>query len=169
MSEPFIGEIQLFGFNFAPRNWAQCNGQILPISQNQSLYSLIGTTFGGDGRTNFALPDMRGRTPAHQGDELVRGRPGGLESVKITTQTMASHTHGFEATSADGTANGAKIDRTFGVNVGGANFYTNAANLTELNTASGSNVGGSEAHSNMQPIQVVNFCIALQGLFPSRN
>ncbi|WP_444995375.1 phage tail protein [Aliikangiella sp. IMCC44359] len=169
MSEPFIGEIQLFGFNFAPRNWAKCDGQILPINQNQTLYALLGTTFGGDGRTSFGLPDMRGRTPVHHGDGLSRGAKDGAEYVTITTATMPAHTHAFQASTSPGNANGPKNDRTFGIDPDGDNFYTNAANLTQLNSASGSFTGGGQSHTNVQPLQVVNFCIALQGLFPSRN
>lgn len=169
MSEPFIGEIQLFGFNFAPRNWAKCDGQILPINQNQTLYALLGTTFGGDGRTTFGLPDMRGRTPVHHGDTLSRGAKGGAENVTITAETMPYHTHEYQASASYGNANGAKNDRTFGIDPEGDLFYTDAANMTQLTPASSSFTGGGESHTNIQPLQVVNFCIALQGLFPSRN
>jgi microcystin-dependent protein len=169
VSEPFLAEIRIVGFNFAPRGWAFCDGQILPINQNQSLYSLLGTTYGGDGRTSFALPDMRGRTPIHVGrsnggaDHLL-GQKGGEETHTLSTQEMPSHDHALQAASANA---GAPIPMG---NLLGAfsNGYRAGTDLTDLVGGTVANVGG-QGHENMQPWLALNFCIALQGLFPSRN
>ena len=166
MSEPFLAEIRIFGFNFAPRGWATCDGQILPINQNQSLYSLLGTTYGGDGRTSFGLPDLRGRVPLHEGSGFGLGSKSGAENVVLNVTQRPGHTHQLNATE-----NPAATDSPTG-NVFAAapdDRYATAANL--VNTASGAvtNSGGSQAHTNIQPSLVLNFCIALQGLFPSRN
>lgn len=168
MSEPFLAEVRIVAFDFAPRGWAFCDGQILPISQNQSLYSLLGTTYGGDGRTSFALPDLRGRVPIHVGSSNGSihqlGQKGGEETHTLNAAEMANHDHALqgsnvEATSGDPTG---RVLANTGVNVYGA-----ANNLTGM--AGILNVGGGQAHNNMMPYLAVRFCIALQGLFPSRN
>lgn len=174
MSEPFLGEIKIVGFNFAPRGWAFCDGQILPISQNQSLYSLLGTTYGGDGRTSFALPDLRGRTPVHRGDGVALGRKGGAETVTLTTSEMAAHTHAIHGTSelADRGAVGASGNRGFATLLGTEPndlIYGDATNLVNMAPGIVPNAGGGQAHNNIQPMLILSFCIALQGLFPSRN
>ncbi len=175
MSEPFLAEVRIVGFNFAPRGWAFCDGQILPISQNQSLYSLLGTTYGGDGRTSFALPDLRGRTPIHvgssNGTQHTLGQKSGEETHTLAANEMPQHNHGMNAVTE--TANvPSPAGAYYAGSPGGTPIYT-AQNPTNLNQSLGSgsipNVGGGQAHNNMQPYIALNFCIALQGLFPSRN
>jgi microcystin-dependent protein len=175
MSEPFLSEIKIFGFNFAPRGWAQCDGQILPINQNQSLYSLLGTTYGGDGRTSFALPDMRGRVPLHaNGGQYSFGQKAGAESVTLTGAEIPSHSHAVNGTSENGDTNtftGNSLAAGFDsrtVKQKAAEVYAPAANLINLHSSTVASTGGSLPHNNLQPSCVVNFCIALQGLFPSR-
>ncbi len=170
MSEPFLAEIRIVGFNFAPRGWAFCDGQILPINQNQSLYSLLGTIYGGDGRTSFALPDLRGRTPIHVGSSNggahLQGQKGGEEQHTLAANEMPNHDHVFEASGADATGivpTGQFLARATTAT------YTPPANLVDMNSGAVANTGGGQAHENMQPFLAVNFCIALQGLFPSRN
>lgn len=170
MSEPFLGEIMIVGFNFAPRGWAFCDGQILPINQNQSLYSLLGTTYGGDGRTSFALPDLRSRTPRHQGDTVSLGQKGGAETVTLTVNELAAHNHSLKGTTAHGDAFKGESNRAFATaNDPADDIYGSPANLTSMAGTIVSNAGGSQAHNNMQPYLVLNFVIALRGLFPSRN
>ncbi|MFC3193812.1 phage tail protein [Marinicella sediminis] len=168
MSEPFLAEIRMMGFNFAPRGWAFCDGQILPINQNQSLYSLLGTTYGGDGRTSFALPEMRGRTPIHvgQGDgsTYTEGQKSGEETHTLAANEMPQHNHGVNASNKDGDAPIPNDNTLAGFN----NGYNSGGNLIGLTTEV-TNAGGGQAHNNMQPTLAVNFCIALRGLFPSRN
>jgi microcystin-dependent protein len=172
MSEPFLAEVRIFGFKFAPRGWAFCDGQILPISQNQSLYSLLGTTYGGDGRTSFALPDMRGRVPIHVGRsdggaDHREGQKGGEETVSLSVAEMPNHDHPIHASLQDGdqvTPTGNLLGDS-----APAEFYAPAANLVQLRSGTIANTGGSQGHENMQPYLAVNFAIALQGLFPSRN
>ena len=170
MSEPFLAEIRMVGFNFAPRGWAFCDGQILPINQNQSLYSLLGTTYGGDGRTSFALPDLRSRTPTHtnvDGDPSRQlGKKAGVETVSLTAAQIPSHTHTLKASSADG-----NVRAPSGNILGGAALYRThlQERTTSLRPGSISNAGGGQAHENMQPYLTLSFTIALQGLFPSRN
>lgn len=170
MSEPFLAEIRIVGFNFAPRGWAFTDGQILPINQNQSLYSLLGTTYGGDGRTSFALPDLRGRTPLHRGDGYQLGQKGGSETVSLTAAQIAAHSHTVKAVSAVG--NDRSPDGTlFGTEVEPDLPYREpaAGSNTALRSGTVTNAGGGQGHNNMQPYTALNFCIALQGLFPSRN
>ena len=168
MSEPFLAEVKIVGFNFAPRGWAFCDGQILPINQNQSLYSLLGTIYGGDGRTSFALPDLRGRTPIHAGSGYAQGQKGGQETSTLTEAQMPSHDH-----VARGTANTAVVPIPDGTKLlaasAPAELYASPENLVPLNSGTISNEGEDQSHQNMQPYIAVNFCIALQGLFPSRN
>lgn len=166
MSEPFLAEVRIVGFNFAPRGWAFCDGQVLPINQNQSLYSLLGTTYGGDGRTSFALPDMRGRTPIHVGNGHREGQKSGEESHTLAANEMPQHDHVMRASAADGT-----VIAPVGNFLARATVptYTTPANLVDMNVGAVAGVGGGQAHENMQPYLALNFCIALQGLFPSRN
>ncbi len=170
MSEPFLAQIAIFGFNFPPRGWAQCDGQILPINQNQSLYSLLGTTYGGDGRTTFGLPDLRGRAPIHVGSSNsvnhTLGSKAGTETTTLSTAQIPSHTHDLKATNDLATV----TDPSNNVLArGGGNFYANFGTAAPMATASVANTGQDQGHSNMQPYLVLSFCIAVQGLFPSRN
>ena len=169
MSEPFLAEVRIVGFNFAPRGWAFCDGQILPINQNQSLYSLLGTTYGGDGRTSFALPDLRGRTPIHvgssNGTQHLLGQKSGEETHTLSEAEMPNHGHTARANSNAGDT---PIPSTRSL-ARGNNLYRSATNMVELHPSTTASVGGGQAHNNMQPTIALNFCIALQGLFPSRN
>ena len=169
MADPFIGEIKMVGFNFAPRNWAFCDGAQIAIAQNQTLYSLLGTIYGGDGRTNFALPDLRGRVPVHPGAGIAQGQAGGSESVTLDANTMPQHTHPVQASSD----NADQRDPTDGILAAtvedNREIYGSATGLVDMNAAAVTPTGGGQAHNNIQPIQVVNFVIALQGLYPSRN
>ncbi len=163
MAEPFLSEIRLMSFVFAPKGWALSNGQLLPINQNQALFSLLGTTFGGDGRVNFALPDLRGRVPIHVGGAYTLGERGGEQAHTLSISELPTHTHVAMAspTNAD---NPAAIGNVLG---GALNSYRGADSLLALNAGSISNTGGSQAHLNMQPFLTLSFCIALQGIFPS--
>jgi microcystin-dependent protein len=167
MSQPFLSEIRIFSFGFAPKGWAQCNGQLLPINQNQALFSLLGTTFGGDGRVNFALPNLRGNVPIHVGGGFSLGQVGGSSSVTLNGQTMPQHQH-----FAQGTSNSSGNVATPGnalLATLGSTVYGPPAAPVALDPSSVSNVGGSQAHENRQPYLVLNFSIALQGIFPSQN
>lgn len=166
MSEPFLAEVRMVGFNFAPRGWAFCDGQILPINQNQSLYSLLGTTYGGDGRTSFALPDLRGRTPMHVNASHPEGQKSGEETHTLSVNEIPQHTHGAQATN-NPSAGDDPTGKVLGQ--GPTNIYAPHATSAPMGGNMIANAGGSQAHENMQPYLAVNFCIALQGLFPSRN
>lgn len=164
MTEPFVGEVRLMGFNFPPRGWAQCNGQLLPINQNTALFSLLGTTYGGNGTTNFALPDLRGRLPMHvgQGPGLSlrdQGEIGGSEAVTLLTTQLPAHTHANGIADVERTTN-----RPTGIPARGGAYAATAT----ASVASGA-AGGGQPHENMPPFLVLNWCIALQGVFPSRN
>ncbi len=169
MSEPFLAEIKIVGFNFAPRGWAFCDGQILPINQNQSLYSLLGTTYGGDGRTSFALPDLRSRVPIHKGSSNGTnhqlGSKSGEETHMLIDAEIPQHSHAIQA-SSDPSDN---QDPTNAVLAKSGQIYRNSTNLVDMVSGTMTNAGGGQAHENLQPFLAVNFCIALQGLFPSRN
>ena len=165
MSEPFLGEIRLMSFGFAPRGWAACDGQLLAINQNQALFSILGTTYGGNGQTNFALPNLRGRCAMHEGAGHTLGEAAGSTSVTINQQQMPTHIH----TAMAATGNGDSPVPT-GNYMGSFNnaYRTPGANLIAIEPTTVSTVGGSQAHTNMCPYLVINFCIALQGIFPSQ-
>jgi len=170
---PFLAEIIMFGGNFAPRGWAFCDGQLLPISQYSALFSILGTTFGGDGRTTFALPDMRGRVPVHPGNgpgltDRRLGQKSGSETVTLTVSQIPSHNHTIGATEEDGNTNEANNHILANSQV---NMYYNGEPEGGIALRSNSvrNTGGGQSHNNMQPFLCVNFIIALQGIFPSRN
>ena len=165
MSEPFLGEVRIYGFDFAPRSWATCDGQLLPINQNQALFSLLGTTYGGDGQTTFALPDLRGRSPMHEGAGHTLGQKWGEENHTLTAAEMPTHTH-----TARGSSNAGNSPVPTNNLLGAANnVYRGPDNLTALHSGTVANTGGNQAHGNMQPYLTLNFCIALQGVFPSMN
>ena len=179
MSEPFIAEIRIFAGNFAPRGWAFCNGQLLPVSQNTALFSLIGTTYGGDGRTTTALPDLKGRIPMHpgRGPGLTSRRLGektGLESVTLSEAQLANHTHNAQADAqAGGTFGGGADSKTpigshLGNTVAAGEFFATGTANAPMNASAVTTVGGSQPHSNLQPFLAMNFIIALVGLYPSR-
>ena len=165
MSEPFLAEIKVMSFNFPPKGWAFCNGQLLPINQNQALFSLLGTTYGGDGRVNFALPDLRGRVPIHVGSGHTLCERGGEQAHTLSIAEIPTHVHPMRASASNGDVGvpGA------GVLASASGLYGPATGLTSLGPTSVTNVGGSQAHLNMQPFLSLNFCIALIGIFPSPN
>lgn len=169
MAEPFLSEIRLMSFVFPPRGWALCNGQLLPINQNQALFSLLGTTFGGDGRVNFALPDLRGRVPIHVGGSHTLGERGGEQAHTLTIAELPNHDHVAMAN----VGSAATADPTGGFfavpSSALGSVYGPALNLVAMNPSMTGNTGGSQAHLNMQPFLTLSFCIALQGIFPSQN
>ena len=163
---PFMAELQCFAFDFAPKGWAQCNGQFLPINQNQALFALLGTTYGGNGETNFQLPDLRTRIPIHSGDGFTLGTKAGESAHTISIQELPTHIHLLSASATDGNTQAPSnnlLARTTN------NVYLNPASLVALNAATTSSVGGSQPHENRQPYLKLNWCIALQGVFPSPN
>jgi microcystin-dependent protein len=166
MAEPFLGEIRIMSFNFPPKGWAECNGQFLPINQNQALFSLLGTMYGGNGQTTFALPNFQGRVPMHVGAGFTQGQAFGESSHTITQSEMPAHTHNV---SASGTQGGNAVPTNNILARTTDNVYQTPQSLTTLNSGSLLAVGGSQPHENRQPYLTLNFCIALQGIFPSRN
>src|ERR1043166_3808060 len=166
MAEPFLSEIRIFSFNFPPKGWALGNGQLLPINQNQALFSLLGTTYGGNGQTTFGLPNLQGRVPLHRGGGHSLGELGGEVSHTISQAEMPSHTHSLNASGAPADTNTPDNTALLGVV---NNAYGPASNLTALVPAELTNAGGSQPHLNQQPFLTLNFCIALQGIFPSPN
>ena len=174
MADPFVAEIRIFPFNFAPKGWAFCDGQILPLSQNTALFSLLGTTYGGDGRSNFALPDMQGNAPMHpgQGPGLSLhdlGERGGSETVTLLQSEIPSHPHGFNAVNQPGEDPAPSPSEGLARSVGANLYQTNAGqNLVPLAPNALSPAGGDQPHNNMQPYLTLNFCIALQGVYPPR-
>ncbi|HEY7811057.1 MAG TPA: tail fiber protein [Allosphingosinicella sp.] len=179
MSEPFLGEIRLFAINFPPRGWAFCNGQQMQINQNQALFSLLGTAYGGNGQTTFFLPNLRGRVPIHTSQNHTIGEAAGSSSVTITQQQLPQHVHFMSGKAAQAAVVGGAVPAntkslaqaiaSTGTPATPVNIYSTAGPQTALNAASVTNTGGSQAHNNMMPYLVLNFCIALQGIFPSRN
>ncbi|UGY18284.1 phage tail protein [Bradyrhizobium septentrionale] len=165
MSQPYLSEIRMMSFGFAPKGWAFCNGQVLPINQNQALFSLLGTTYGGNGTTTFALPNLQGKVPLHMGSGFALGQTAGETSHTLTIAEMPQHPHTFQGT----TNNADNPVVTGNLMATSANLYTAASNLTTLDPSTVGNAGGSQPHENMQPYLTLNFCIALQGIFPSRN
>lgn len=167
MADPFLAEIRIMSFGFAPKGWALCDGQLLPINQNQALFSLLGTTYGGDGRVNFALPDLRSRVPIHQGNGHTLGERGGEQAHTLTSAELPTHTHTANASSSQGNS----VVPTGAVLASPLNqtYRPQDNSLTSLIPGTVTNAGGSQAHQNMQPFLTLNFCIALQGIFPSPN
>ncbi|MEG2100192.1 MAG: tail fiber protein [Flavobacterium sp.] len=168
MAEPFLSETRIMSFAFAPRGWALCNGQLMPINQNQGLFSLLGTTFGGDGRINFGLPDLRGRTPIHVGSGHTLGERGGEQAHTLTLAELPTHTHSLNATNQNAVTN-IPQGNLLGSSAPNQIYNSSNTNLVSMNPASVTNIGGNQAHLNMQPFLTLNFCIALQGIFPSPN
>lgn len=166
MAEPFLSEIRIMAINYAPVGWAMCNGQLMPINQNQALFALLGTTYGGNGQTTFALPDLRGRVPIHFGAGFTLGQKGGEEVHTITQNEMPAHTHLINATNNLATA---ATPTGLTLAQANANIYGGTSDLTTMAPATISNVGGSQPHENRQPFLALTFCIALIGIFPSRN
>ena len=173
MSEPFLSEIKIFPMIYAPRGWALCNGQFLPINQNQALFSLLGTTYGGNGQTTFALPDLRGCVPLHEGNGHTLGEKAGAQAVTLNISQLPTHIHDFSQNTAvvSATANATVAAPTsnYWANNGSTAYSTGGVSLGAMSPQTVSTVGGSQAHQNMQPYLVLNFCIALQGIFPSQN
>jgi len=166
MAEPFLAEIRIMSFAFAPKGWAVCDGQVLPINQNQALFALLGTTYGGDGRVTFALPDLRGRTPVHAGNGHALGQKAGEAAHTLSLAELPTHTHVARAVTDKGATaapNGNMLAATKGLSA-----YSAPVNLRALSPSSISNTGGGQPHPNAQPFLTLNFCIALQGIFPSR-
>jgi microcystin-dependent protein len=165
VSEPFLSEIKIMSFNFPPKGWAFCNGQLLPINQNQALFSLLGTVYGGNGQTNFALPDLRGRLPSHFGAGTTLGERSGSESVTLNIQQLPTHPHLANVVNVNANV----IDPTNNYFGSSSNLYQPGPPNTSLAPNTITNVGGSQPHENRQPFTVLNFCIALIGIFPSQN
>jgi microcystin-dependent protein len=167
MSTPFLSEIKMMSFVFPPKGWALCNGQLLPINQNQALFSLLGTTYGGDGRVNFGLPNLQGRTPMHMGGGHTLGEIGGEQAHTLSISELPTHVHTAFASSSDGAV--AVAPGNYLAKAAPANPYIGATALGAMHDGTLANVGGSQAHLNMQPFLTLSFCIALQGIFPSQN
>ncbi|OMH33804.1 phage tail protein [Motiliproteus sp. MSK22-1] len=167
MAEPFISQITMFGFDFPPRTWAKCDGTLISINNNPALYALLGLNFGGDGRTNFGLPELRGRVPIHRGNGYNIGEKGGSETVRLSNSQLPEHSHQAQANSQPGDTN-LPEGKVLAMAPSGNPIYTVAANPRPMGAAL-SSTGSGGAHTNMQPSQVINFCIALAGDFPPRN
>ena len=165
MSDPYIGEIRMFGGTFAPAGWAFCDGQLIPISENDALFTLIGTTYGGDGQETFGLPDLQGRVPIHQGNGFVLGQAAGVESVTLTTQQLPIHSHAWLASQNSGATTNPPANVLASVPGGGSVYILDQASVP-LNPQSLQPIGGSQPHENMQPFLVISFIISLFGIFP---
>ena len=165
MADPFMGEIRIMSFGFAPKNWARCDGQLLPINQNMALFSLLGTTYGGNGSSNFALPNLQTRVPIHLGQGFVQGEAGGEQAHTLTLSEMPTHNHTMSGSSS----NADVVSPVDNVVAQSSQLYGPVAQLTSLDPSSISSAGGSQAHENMQPYLTLMFCIATAGIFPSRN
>jgi len=167
MSTPFLGEIKIIAWNYAPKSWAFCNGQQLPINQNQALFSLLGTMYGGNGQTTFALPDFRGKIPVHVGDGFTQGQTGGQYAHTVTQSEMPAHNHFMQVSNNTSSTQNPSTGVILGKSV--ANSFGGLSPAVTMNAGSITNTGGSQPHENKQPFLVLNFIIALQGIFPSRN
>jgi microcystin-dependent protein len=167
MAQPYVGEIRMFAGNFAPAGWMFCEGQLLPISENETLFQLIGTTYGGDGESTFALPDMRGRIPIHQGNSFILAETGGAEEITLTVNQIPAHNHAMLANGES--SGGTSPDGSFLARNASADFYTNdtSGGLSQMNPVTVGPVGGSQPHTNFQPYLCVDFIISLFGIFPS--
>jgi microcystin-dependent protein len=168
--DPFVAEIRMYPYTFVPKAWADCDGQLLPLSQNTALFSLLGTFYGGDGKSTFALPDLRGRVPLHpKNNQYFLGQMGGSETVTLLQSEIPAHTHALTATVEDGTQGTFSPGVTLATSIGGQLYQTNTGtNLVTMNPVSLSPAGGDAPHNNMMPYLTVRFCIALQGVFPVR-
>ena len=167
MAQPYVGEIRMFAGNFAPAGWMFCDGQLLPISENETLFQLIGTTYGGDGESTFALPQLQSRVPLHQGNGFILAQTGGVESVTLSTAQMTSHTHALLATINQGTQNQANSNLLAQSPTQNAFPYGSDVPPATLNVNTISPAGGSQPHENLQPYLAINFIISLFGIFPS--
>jgi microcystin-dependent protein len=165
MAQPYVGEIRMFAGNFAPAGWMFCEGQLLPISENETLFQLIGTTYGGDGESTFALPDLRGRIPIHQGNGFILAETGGAEEITLTVSQIPAHSHPMLASSSPGTASTPVLNLT--AESPTINVYIQDVTNSNMNPAAVSSVGGSQPHTNFQPYLCVDFIISLFGIFPS--
>jgi microcystin-dependent protein len=168
VAEPFLSEIRIMSFGFPPKGWATCDGQLLPINQNQGLFSLLGTTYGGDGRVNFGLPNLQGRVPMHMGSSHTLGERGGEQGHTLSISEIPTHTHTYSATSVTATTNNPTNTLMLAQSTASNLYGSAASNLVAMAPGALANVGGSQAHLNMQPFLVLNFSIALQGIFPSQ-
>lgn len=166
MADPFLSEIRLFSFSFVPKGWAMCNGQMLPINQNQALFSLLGTTYGGNGQTTFALPDLRSRVPIHAGSGHTLGETGGEQAHTLSIGELPTHPHAMNGSTAQSGGSDDPTGRFLG---SASNLYHFPASPQAMNPGTIANTGGSQPHQNMQPFLALTFGIALQGFFPSRN
>lgn len=167
MAQPYVGELRLFAGNFAPSGWMFCDGQLLPISQNETLFQLIGTTYGGDGQSTFALPDLRSRVPIHQGNGFILAETGGVEEVALTAQQIPAHTHGLLASSNLASANAPAGQTLATTQASTITLYGTDAPFTTLHPSSLTPAGGSQPHTNLQPYLTLSFIISLFGIFPS--
>lgn len=168
MAQPYVGEIRMFAGNFAPVGWAFCQGQLLPIANNEALFQLIGTTYGGDGQTTFALPNLQSRVPIHQGSNFVIGQSAGEESVTLTTNQIPSHSHAPQASSDTGSST-SPSGNVFAAAPSDVNWYSSAAPSASMSPSMVGSAGGSQPHDNMIPFLVINFIISLFGIFPTQN
>jgi microcystin-dependent protein len=169
MSQPYVGEVRMFGGNFAPAGWMFCQGQLLPIDEYETLFNLIGTTFGGDGQSTFALPDLQSRLPIHQGSGFTLGSNGGQEEVTLTVSQIPNHTHPLAATSDAATTDVPTNNLLAALETAGSELYVPSAGTSSLAPTAVSTSGGSQPHSNIQPYLCVNFIISLFGVFPSQS
>jgi microcystin-dependent protein len=167
MATPFLGQISVFSFSFAPKGWALCNGQLLPINQNQALFALLGTTYGGNGLQTFALPNLQGRVPIHLGNGFIQGQVGGEQAHTLAISELPSHTHAPVGSSSN--ANAADPTGAYCAITSSGVYSSTTSPSAALASAAVANAGGTQAHDNMAPYLVLNFCIALTGIFPSRN
>lgn len=167
MAQPYVGEIRMFAGNFAPAGWMFCEGQLLPISENETLFQLIGTTYGGDGESTFALPDLRGRIPIHQGNGFILAETGGAEEITLTVQQIPAHSHPFLGTDSNGSGSN-PAGSTFARNASVDGYTTDlSGGLVDLPPGTINPIGGSQPHTNFQPYLCVDFIISLFGIFPS--